>query len=93
MTGTSRRIWLKVAAGTALAGPLALLGQQSIAATNAASRAALKYQDQPKGDQRCSTCLQFVAGKAPTDKGGCKIIPGDSEISPSGWCVAFAKKP
>jgi anaerobic selenocysteine-containing dehydrogenase len=88
----SRRIWLKVAAGGALAAPLALLGRQAFAATNAASRGALKYQDKPNGEQKCSNCLQFVPGKNPTDKGGCKIIPGDSEISPSGYCVAWAKK-
>lgn len=89
---TTRRIWLKIAAGTAVAAPLALLGGQGHAATNAASRGALKYQDKPNGDQKCATCLQFVPGKNPSDKGGCKIIPGDTEISPTGYCVAWAKK-
>ena len=93
MTRNSRRIWLKVAAGSALAVPLALLARQAAAAVNASGRSALKYQDQPKGDQKCSNCLQFVAGKSPADKGGCKIIPGDTEISPNAWCVAYVKKP
>jgi len=93
MTMKSRRIWLRMAAGSALVAPLAFLGQPAAAATNAASRSALKYQDGPKGDAKCATCLHFVPGKSPTDRGGCKIIPGDTEISPDGWCVGFAKKP
>lgn len=24
--------------------------------------------------------------------GGCKVIPGDTEISPTGYCTAWAKK-
>ncbi|TAK87171.1 MAG: iron oxidase [Betaproteobacteria bacterium] len=50
-----------------------------------ASKAAMKYQDQPKGDQRCSGCMQFVAPNQ------CKVVEGD--ISPNGWCVAYAAKP
>lgn len=92
MSTLSRRIWLKAAAGTALAVPLATLATRVGAAQNAASRQALKYQDKPNGANQCSNCAQFVPGKAATDKGGCKVIPGDSEISPNGWCVAWSKK-
>lgn len=88
----TRRIWLKLAAGSAVALPLAALTHNALAAQNAASRQALKYQDKPNGDQRCANCMQFVPGKTPNDKGGCKVIPGDTEISPNGYCVAWTKK-
>jgi hypothetical protein len=56
-------------------------------------RAAMKYKDSPEGDKSCSSCMQFVPGKSATDAGGCKIFPGDTEVSPKGYCVAWAKKP
>lgn len=91
MTPT-RRVWLKLATGAALAAPLAALSLRSHAAKNEALRKALQYQDQPKGEQRCSNCIHFVAGKSPTDIGGCKVIPGDTEISPNGWSSAWSKR-
>ncbi len=69
-----------------------IFGQQAQAATNAAMRGALKYQDKPNGDQRCSTCMQFVPGANPKARGSCKVITGDTEISPDGWCTAWTKK-
>lgn len=65
----------------------------AFAAKNDALRKAMKYQDKPEGDKKCSTCLQFVPGKTPKDLGGCKIFAGDTEISPDGYCTAWAKKP
>ena len=59
---------------------------------NAALRTALKYQDMPKDGHDCAACVQFVPGKTPKDKGGCKAIPNDNEISPTGWCAAFVAK-
>jgi hypothetical protein len=89
---TSRRIWLRLAAGAAMAAPLAALTTQARAARNDASRKALQYQDKPKDGAQCASCAQFIAGKTPKDPGGCKVIPGDMEISPTGWCVAYSKK-
>jgi hypothetical protein len=67
---------------------------QAGAAQNAGLRAALKYQDSPKGDQKCGACMHFIPGKSAADKGGCKIMPGDTEINPNGWCLSWvvAKK-
>ncbi|HEX9389891.1 MAG TPA: high-potential iron-sulfur protein [Usitatibacteraceae bacterium] len=62
-------------------------------AEKSASRTALQYQDKPKEGKQCSDCLQFVPGKTPKDKGGCKIMPGDTEIAPTGWCAAFVAMP
>ena len=54
------------------------------------AKAAMQYQDHPKGNAECSNCLQFVPGKTPTAMGSCKIVEG--EISPKGWCAAYVKK-
>jgi hypothetical protein len=53
----------------------------------------MKYQDKPSGAKHCANCMHFVPGKTPKDLGGCKIFPGDTEISPNGYCVAWAAKP
>ena len=53
-------------------------------------KAAMKYQDHPKGNEDCSSCLQFIPGKSPTAMGECKVVAGP--ISPKGWCVAYVKK-
>jgi hypothetical protein len=42
------------------------------------------YQYQPKGQQRCAICLQFMPS------GRCKIVQGP--ISPTGWCQYFAAR-
>lgn len=60
-------------------------------AARADSRVDLKYQSTPKNNQKCSDCMLFVAGKTAKDDGTCKVITGD--ISPNGWCTAFAQKP
>jgi hypothetical protein len=49
-----------------------------------APKAAMKYQDHPKGDEKCSNCMQFVAPDS------CKVV--DGKISPNGYCIAWAKK-
>lgn len=89
----SRRRFVKIGSASIAAIPLLALTGRSFAATNAAMRTALKYQDQPSGDKDCAGCMQFVPGKTPTDKGGCKAMPGDTEISPKGYCTAWAAKP
>jgi hypothetical protein len=42
------------------------------------------YQYQPKGQQRCAICLQFL----PPNR--CRIVQG--AISPMGWCQYFAAR-
>jgi hypothetical protein len=67
--------------------PLAGLTLNASAAKNDAIRKALKYQDTPNAGKDCATCIQFVP-----DKKGCKIMPGDDEISATGWCSAYIEK-
>jgi hypothetical protein len=80
----SRRGLLKQAL---LLGGVACAG--AFAARNAhaqkASKEALKYQDKPNGDQKCSNCMQFEP------PGSCKLVEG--AISPNGYCIAWVKKP
>lgn len=87
-----RRRLLKIGTTALALPPLFAISQMSHAGTNAALRSSLKYQDTPQGEKQCGTCMQFVPGKKPKDKGGCKLMPGDTEISASGYCVAWAKK-
>lgn len=87
-TKISRRTLLKGAAvvtGMALAS--ALTGK-ALAAKS--TKAAMQYQDKPKGDQKCSNCEFFVPGKTATANGTCQVVEGS--ISPEGWCMAYAKK-
>jgi hypothetical protein len=46
------------------------------------SKAQAQYQDNPKGIAMCATCTLFVAPRS------CKLVEGN--ISPSGWCKAYA---
>jgi hypothetical protein len=88
----SRRQFLKIG-GVALAMiPVMVVSGRADAATNAALRTSLKYQGKPEGDKTCANCMQFVPGASAKDLGGCKIIPGDTEISPQAYCIAWTKK-
>ena len=84
----SRRNLLKLGGAA-----IALVPVAAFAAKNENIRKAMKYKDTPEGDKKCSGCIHFVPGKAPTDLGGCKIFAGDTEIHPNGYCTAWAKKP
>jgi hypothetical protein len=54
------------------------------------SKAQFKYQTHPNGSHKCSGCRFFHAGKTASAMGTCDIVAG--EISPNGWCTAFATK-
>jgi hypothetical protein len=90
---STRRQFIQIATAAMASIPLLLLSNKAIAATNAAMRNAMKYQDKPSADKACANCMQFVAGKTAADLGGCKLFPGDTEVSPIGYCVAWAAKP
>jgi len=55
------------------------------ASTGKASQASVQYQTQPKGEQKCSGCMNFIA-----DSNTCKLV--DGQISPAGWCILWANK-
>jgi len=84
----SRRIMLKNAAIVAGLAAAPWAARQA-AAQQKATKQAMQYQEQPKGGQKCSDCLQFVPGQQGAN-GACKVVEGP--ISPNGWCAAFVKK-
>lgn len=87
----SRRNLLKSGAAALAAIPVLAVSGRAFAAVNAGLRASMKYQDKPGPDGKdCAGCGQFVPGKP---LGGCKIFAGDTEISPTGWCVAWVAAP
>jgi hypothetical protein len=89
---TPRRTFLKIGGAAIAVIPLLAISSRAGAATNAAMRSSLKYQNKPEGDKSCSGCMQFVPGKTPKALGQCKAIAGDTEISPQGYCLAWVKK-
>ena len=91
-TTTSRRQFIKFGCAAIAAVPLLAFVGQASATTNAGMRNSMKYQDKPNGEKECAVCLQFVPGKTAT-VGGCKLFPGDTEISAKGYCVGWAAKP
>lgn len=81
----SRRQVLTVAAGAAGAiTGAAIVGTSTPAHAAKAPQKAVKYQDTPKGEQRCDDCALFEAPSS------CKTV--DGTISPEGWCMVYAKK-
>jgi hypothetical protein len=46
------------------------------------SKQQADYQDSPKDIRMCATCTLFEP------PGSCKVVEGD--VSPNGWCKAFA---
>ncbi len=85
----TRRKFLQTTGSVLALIPLVAITRQASASTNAALRGQLKYQDTPKDGMSCSTCLEFIPGKTAKDLGGCKVIQGDDEISPNGYCTKW----
>jgi hypothetical protein len=90
-TNISRRNLLKGAAMLPLAAVIPMLAKSRDAmAGNKAPKAAMRYQDKPNNGADCSTCMHFEPGKSASAMGTCAVVAG--EISPKGWCLAYAKK-
>jgi hypothetical protein len=72
----SRRLVL-LAAPMALALPMGRAGS-----AEKMSKQVAQYEDAPHGIAMCATCSLFVEPRS------CKVVEGD--ISPNGWCKAYA---
>jgi len=90
----SRRDVLRgaLAVGCSLLAPAALLNSpfasaepSVLATTKKLSQTSVKYQVKPRGEQKCSNCVNFFA-----QSNTCNLVEG--QISPEGWCVLWAKK-
>ena len=65
--------------------PAPSAGSAAPAATKKVSPASVQYQAQPKGEQKCGNCVNFIA-----ESNTCKLV--DGQVSPEGWCSLWAKK-
>ena len=65
--------------------PAVSTGSAAPAATGKVPQASVRYQTQPKGEQKCGGCQHFVA-----ESKTCKLV--DGQISPEGWCSLWTKK-
>lgn len=82
---TRRRVLrAALATGCGLWIPLVLAAEQS-KSVKKVPQASVMYQTKPNGDQKCSTCTNFIA-----ESKTCKLVEGN--ISPDGWCKLWAKK-
>ena len=85
--GISRRQVLTIAAGVAgssIAGATAVIGTSAAAQAAKVSQKIVKYQDTPKGEQRCDNCDLFEAPSS------CKNV--DGTVAAQGWCTIYRKK-
>jgi hypothetical protein len=85
--GISRRQILTIAAGAtgaSIAGTAAIIGTSTAAQAAKVPQKAVKYQDTPKGEQRCDNCALFEPPSS------CKTV--DGTIAAQGWCIVYAKK-
>jgi hypothetical protein len=73
------------ASGAAPAGSPATSADSAAPAAKKVPPASVQYQNQPKGEQKCGTCTNFIA-----ESKTCKLVEGS--INPEGWCVLWAKK-
>src|SRR3984957_20889151 len=84
--GISRRQALTIAAGVAgasVTSVAAVVGTSTPAQAAKASQKIVKYQDTPKGDQRCENCVQFEAPSS------CKTVEGT--VAAQGWCLVLRR--
>jgi len=87
-----RRRLLKIGAAALAMIPVMVVAGRADAATNVKLRTGLRYQDAPQGERSCANCRQFVPGPSGDSPGGCMIMPGDTEISPHGFCLGWSRK-
>ena len=88
-TNITRREFLKTVGVALVLIPAVTFSRSAMANVNSKVRAELKYQNMPKDNMSCTTCLEFIPGKTDKDLGKCKVIPGDDEISPDGYCAKW----
>ena len=92
-TLASRRRFVKIGSASIVAIPLLALTGRSFAATNAAMRDCAQVPGQAQrrqGVRRLHAVRSWQDARRP---GGCKLMPGDTEISPKGYCTAWVAKP
>ncbi|MFC7053838.1 high potential iron sulfur protein [Hansschlegelia quercus] len=82
-SGVSRRA-LVAGFAAASVGVACLAMSRPARAQTKMSQADAKYQDSPKGSEKCAGCGLFAAPDA------CNAV--DGKISPEGWCQLYSPK-
>jgi hypothetical protein len=72
------------AAGASIAGAAAIIGSSMAAQAAKMTQQAVKYQDTPKGEQRCDNC---ALSEAPAS---CHNV--DGTVAAQGWCILYRKR-
>jgi len=73
-------LWLPIAVSTASSAHAAVkTGPKKV------TQASVNYQSQPKAEQKCGKCNNFIAAS-----NSCKLV--DGKISAEGWCSLWSKK-
>jgi hypothetical protein len=81
MSERSKRKFMRLALAALIGWPW-LASRSSAQGSGKMSKQQAEYQNSPKGIQICATCTLFDGPHA------CKVVEGD--ISPNGWCKAYA---
>ncbi|MDP9096976.1 MAG: high-potential iron-sulfur protein [Pseudomonadota bacterium] len=81
MVDRNRRAALRGLVGVGIA---AVAARTAVAQDQKLPQATVQYQDMPKDGNECDKCVNWVAPNQ------CTIVTGN--ISPKGWCVAYAPK-
>ena len=84
MVGAVPRRVLLWGAASALSAATGGRAASGATAQERVGKAEARYQDQPRGQQRCEICLNFQ----PPNQ--CRLVEG--RISPKGWCQFFAAR-
>ena len=84
MVDRDRRAALRGLVGAGIGVAALAAGTRPAAAQEKLAQNIVQYQDQPKDGNECDKCVNWVAPNQ------CTIVAGN--ISPKGWCVAYAPK-
>ena len=78
-----RSYWTRrMAIGAMAGGVSSTVLARSAQASDKMTKTRAEYQDKPNGIYSCATCTLFEKPSS------CKVVEG--EVSPDGWCTAFA---
>ena len=80
-----REIFPMLAAGAGMGAALSIGLGRPAEAQGKTDKKTAKYQDHPNNGKSCAQCNFFRPPKS------CQLVEGD--ISPTGWCSFWAKKP
>jgi len=75
----------KKAASTSTGAPATSTESAAPATAKKLTQESVQYQAQPKGEQKCGLCTNYIA-----ESSSCKLV--DGPISPEGWCSLWTKK-